>query len=61
MLIVLGGLPGSGKSTIAQSLATRMKAIYLRVDSIEQAIRSSGTLAAGTDVGPTGYVAAPTS
>src|SRR6516225_11937556 len=39
MFIVLGGLPGSGKSTIAQRLASEIKATYLRVDSIEQAIR----------------------
>ena len=56
MFIIFGGLPGSGKSTIAQSLAIRMKALYLRVDSLEQAIRSSGILAAGTGPGPAGYM-----
>ncbi|RWX79242.1 hypothetical protein EPK99_11835 [Neorhizobium lilium] len=55
MLIIFGELPGSGKSTIAQSLAREIKALYLRVDSLEQAIRSSGMLAA--DVGPAGYMA----
>ncbi|MBB3656585.1 putative kinase [Rhizobium sp. BK650] len=56
MLIILGGLPGSGKSTVAQALATRIKACYLRVDTIEQAIRSSLPLEEGSDVGPSGYV-----
>lgn len=56
MFIIFGGLPGSGKSTIAQSLASRMKALYLRVDSLEQAIRSSGILAASAGPGPAGYM-----
>lgn len=56
MFIIFSGLPGSGKSTIAQSLAKRMKALYLRVDSLEQAIRSSEILAAGAAVGPAGYM-----
>jgi predicted kinase len=47
MLIVFGGLPGTGKSTIARLLAERLKAAYLRVDSIEQALRGCGTLPAG--------------
>ena len=39
MLIIFGGLPGSGKSTIARALALRLGAVYLRIDTIEQAIR----------------------
>ena len=57
MFIVFAGLPGTGKSTIAQNLAERLKAIYLRVDSIEQAIRSSGILPPKADIGPAGYMA----
>ncbi|KRB50770.1 hypothetical protein ASE04_12665 [Rhizobium sp. Root708] len=57
MFIIFGGLPGVGKSTIAQSLAARIKAVYLRVDSIEQAVRSAAVLAPGSDVGPAGYMA----
>jgi predicted kinase len=38
MLIIFAGLPGSGKTTIAKSLACKMKAAYLRIDSIEQAL-----------------------
>jgi len=56
MLIILGGLPGSGKTTIARALARRLDAVYVRVDTIEQAIRSSGALK--DDVGPAGYTVA---
>ncbi len=56
MLIIFGGLPGSGKSTVAQALALRTGACYLRVDTIEQAISSSAPLADRHDVGPAGYV-----
>jgi predicted kinase len=41
-LIVLAGLPGSGKSAIARGLAEATGAVWLRIDSIEQAIRASG-------------------
>ena len=56
MLIVFGGLPGVGKSTLAAMFARAHRAVYLRIDTIEQAIRSSGALAG--DVGPAGYVVA---
>jgi predicted kinase len=42
-LIVLAGLPGTGKSTIARELARRLGAVWLRVDSMDQAIWASGT------------------
>lgn len=42
-LIALAGLPASGKSTIARELALRTGAVWLRVDSMDQAIWASGT------------------
>ncbi len=56
MLIVFSGLPGSGKTTIARKLAARRPATYLRIDTIEQAIRDAQVLAA--EVGPAGYIVA---
>ncbi len=53
MLIVFGGLPGTGKTTISHAVAIRRSATYLRIDAIEQAIRNAGILAG--DVGPAGY------
>ena len=53
MLIVFGGLPGTGKTTISRALASRRAATYLRIDLIEQALRSAG-IPAGS-VGSAGY------
>ena len=41
MLIIFGGLPGSGKSTIASRLASQLNTVYVRIDSIETAIQNS--------------------
>jgi predicted kinase len=41
VLIVCGGLPGTGKTSIARDLAARAGAVYLRIDTIEQVIRNS--------------------
>ncbi len=44
MLIILGGLPGTGKTTIARELARQLGAVHVRIDSIEEAILDSGLL-----------------
>jgi predicted kinase len=54
MLVVLGGLPASGKTTLARLLATRTGAVHVRVDTIEQALVRAGV--ARHPVGPAGYV-----
>ena len=51
---MLGGLPGTGKSTLASRLAERLKAVHLRIDTIEQAMRDAGQ----TVEGPEGYLVA---
>ena len=56
MLIILAGLPGTGKTTIARGLARQLGAVHIRIDSIEQAIRGSGVLVASLD--DAGYRAA---
>jgi predicted kinase len=39
ILYIFSGLPGSGKSTLAQTVARELKAVYLRIDTIEQGLR----------------------
>lgn len=41
MLVIFAGLPGTGKTTLAKALAHRLGAVYLRIDSIENAMRRS--------------------
>ena len=53
MLIVFGGLPGTGKTTIARELARQLGAVHLRIDSIEQALRNAG--AADHSLNDAGY------
>ncbi len=38
MLIIFGGLPGTGKTTLARVLAQKLGAVFLRIDTIEYAI-----------------------
>ncbi|GAA3106123.1 AAA family ATPase [Rhizobium viscosum] len=54
MLIIFGGLPGSGKTTTARALAKELGAVHLRIDTLEQNIRASGMLS--SEVGPAGYM-----
>lgn len=51
MLIIFGGLPGTGKTTMARALAARLRAVYLRIDTIEAPIIA----AYGGDVADVGY------
>jgi len=51
MLIIFGGLPGVGKTTIAKALAKQLKAVYLRVDTVEQVLKREAQLD-----GPEGYM-----
>lgn len=41
-LIVLAGLPGTGKSTLARLLTTKIDAVWLRVDTIEASVLKAG-------------------
>lgn len=42
MLVVFGGLPGTGKTTLARRVAEETAAAYLRVDAIEAALGRAG-------------------
>lgn len=55
VLVIFGGLPGVGKSTLARALAERLRAVYLRIDSIEAGIRASAL--APADLMDAGYAA----
>lgn len=39
ILYIFSGLPGSGKSTLSQLVARHLNAFYLRIDTLEQALR----------------------
>jgi hypothetical protein len=56
VLVVIGGLPATGKSTIADHLARLVGAPYLRVDRIEQAIVAYSSLE--HPIGAAGYAVA---
>ena len=54
MLIVLSGLPGVGKTTIAKALLAQIQAVYVRVDAIEHALRQC--MGDDADIGAAGYM-----
>jgi predicted kinase len=39
VLYIFAGLPGSGKTTLSKMLARKLKATYLRIDTVEQGLR----------------------
>jgi predicted kinase len=41
VLISFSGLPGVGKTTVARALTQEIGAVYIRVDSIEVALKNS--------------------
>ena len=55
MLVIFGGLPGRGKSTLAVRLAGEVGAVYLRIDTIERAMIDANE---ALSVGERGYLVA---
>jgi predicted kinase len=51
MLIILGGLPGSGKTTLAREIALRHGAVHIRIDTIEHVLAQTALGASLTDEG----------
>ncbi|HEX3816045.1 MAG TPA: AAA family ATPase [Mycobacteriales bacterium] len=53
VLIIIGGLPATGKTTVSRAVARELGGVHLRIDTIEQAIVRCGF---GTQpLGPVGY------
>ena len=57
VLLVLGGLPGVGKTSLARAWARRRRSVHLRVDTVEQGLLRGGA----AEVGAEGYAVAPAS
>jgi predicted kinase len=52
VLYIFGGLPGTGKSTLSLTIASELRAVHLRIDTIEGALRAARVWVDG----PAGYV-----
>lgn len=53
MLLIFGGLPGTGKTTLARRVAQLRPVTYVRIDAIEHTLREAGRLP--EDLGALGY------
>jgi len=51
VLVVLAGLPGTGKTTLGRAVSHLLEATFLRIDSIETAIARCGLAVADSLVG----------
>lgn len=49
MLIVFGGLPGVGKTTLAKALSEYFGACYIRIDTIEHTLKQCNALIVGDE------------
>ena len=49
MLVILAGLPGMSKTTIARAFCAKHRAAYVRVDAIEQALLQGSDREIGTE------------
>ncbi len=53
MLIIFGGLPGTGKTTLSKQIAKQLNAVYLRIDTVEQVLKKCPN---SESIGPEGYM-----
>lgn len=58
MFIIFGGLPATGKTTLARKLARQLGAVYLRIDRIEEAIAPTDVMSVGEAGYRVGYTVA---
>jgi predicted kinase len=58
VLIIFGGLPATGKTTLARELARQLGAVYLRIDRIEEAIAPTDVMSVGEAGYRVGYAVA---